>query len=320
MATAALMMVATVLFGGPLFAAEPSPLVGILMPSASYDPVLAGLREGLVTAGYREEVNLRLRIETGGGERQSNAAAAARLVAAKPEVILTVTTPLAHAAKEATRTIPIVFVSVGAPIESGLVAGFASSRNNLAGVSSYAASLSGKRLELLREIAPGSKKALLIVSTQESIGQTSARHSQEAARRLRHQVVRRNVASAAEIEKLLAVKWTNMADGVLLLPGALTGRYVEKFIDKSKNEWMPLIVYEDTLVRMGALASYGSDRSLTGIQAAKLVAKLLKGAKPADLPIETPDRFILSVNLATAKAIGLRIPRSVLDRVDRLAE
>ena len=319
--TTELITVAAVLFSVSLLAAQSSPsVVAVLIPGAAYKPVLEGLREGLNKVGFREEANIRFLVEEAGGGRESYDSAAAKLVAAKPDTVLAVTTPAAVAAKAATRIIPVVFVSVGAPVESGLIYSFASSQNNLTGVSSYAAFLSGKRLELLNEIAPRSKKILVIVSANESIGQASARDSENAAGKMALQIVRRNLARVDDVEKLLLEKWSGLADAVLLLPGTLTGRYVERMIKKAGKERLPLIVFEDSLVTMGALASYGSERRLTGLQAAKLVAKILKGARPAELPIETPDRFILSVNLATAKAIGIKIPRAVLERVDRLVE
>ena len=320
-ATAALITVAAVLFTVLLLAAQSSPsVVAVLIPGAAYKPVLDGLREGLNAVGFREEVNIRFLVEEGGRETESYAFAAAKLVTAKPDVVFAVTTPSAVAVKAATPIIPVVFVSVGAPVEAGLIYSFASSRNNLTGISSYAAPLSGKRLELLREITPRSKKILVIVSANETVGQASARDSENAAGKMALQIVRRNLARVDDVEKLLLEKWSALADAVLLLPGALTGRYVERMIKKAGKERLPLVAYEDTLVKMGALASYGSKRRLTGLQAAKLVAKLLKGARSADLPIETPDRFILSVNLVTAKAIAIKIPRSVLERADRLVE
>jgi putative ABC transport system substrate-binding protein len=316
---ATVIILAAVRLSAPSVAAEPSgSVVAVLLPGPTYKPVLEGLREGLRQVGLREEANVKFLVEHADGKRESYALAAAKLIEAKPRVILAVTTPCAVAVKAATNIIPIVFVSAGAPIEAGLIAGFASSQNNVTGVSSSAAFLSGKRLELLREIAPWSKQILMIVSANESIGQTSAVEAKKAARKMALHVVRRDVRRFDNMEKLLLEKWSGRA--VLLLPGALTGRFVERIIDKAKRERLPLVAYEDTLVKLGALASYGSDRHLTGLQAAKLVANILKGTKPADMPIETPDRFILSVNLATAKAIGLKFPKTVLKRVDRLVE
>jgi putative ABC transport system substrate-binding protein len=320
--TAAVITVAAVLFSVLLLAAQSSPsVVAVLIPGAAYKAVLEGLREGLSKVGFSEEANIRFIVEEAGRERESYESAAVKLVGAKPDVIVAVTSASTAAARKATTVIPIVFTSIGAPVEAGLVASFASSGNNLAGISSYAIPLSGKRLELLREITPRSKKVLVIVSVKEPISQIGAQHTEAAAKKFGVQIVRREVANAEDIEKVLVGRWAGAADAVLAVPSVLTqAKYIEEMIKKANGERLPLIAYEDTLVTMGALGSYGSNRHLTGLQAAKLVAKLLKGAKPSDLPIETPDRFILSVNLATAKAIGIKIPRSVLERADRLVE
>jgi putative ABC transport system substrate-binding protein len=292
-------------------------VVAVLMPNAGQEPVLDGLREGLGKLGYKDGTNIRFIVDQQKGNSLDYAARAAKLVAGKPDVLFAVTTHAAMAAQHATATIPIVFVSVGAPVEAGLIGSFASSGNNLTGVSSRAVFLSGKRLELLSEIAPNAKKILLLVSAKEIIGRLSARHSEETGRRMGLQLVRRDLTSRREIEDLLQQRWAGVANAVFLLPGSLTGAYVGKIIDKCKEQRLPLMVYEETLVARGALASYGSERHMTGLQGAELVAKILHGARPEDIPIETPKRLILTLNLRTANDIGLRIPRRVLQRANR---
>jgi putative ABC transport system substrate-binding protein len=316
-----LLVVAAVLAAASSAAAQSAdPLVAVLAPGQEYAVLLEGLRERLAKLGYREGEDIRFMVKYSKTDSPSLASGAAELVAAKPDAILAVTPAAAIAAKRATHTIPIVFVSVGDPIESGLVASFASSKNNLTGIASYAAPLSGKRLELLKEIAPRTQKVLMIVTPMESVSRISARHTEDAARTLGMRIIRRDVANKADIENLLLEKWARMADAVSPLTSALTATYRDQMIKKINRERLPAIFNEDTLVEKGALASYGSDRTLTGIQAANLVVKVLKGAMPSDIPIEVPDKFILAVNLSTAKAIGLKIPRPVILRVDRLIE
>jgi putative ABC transport system substrate-binding protein len=123
-----------------------------------------------------------------------------------------------------------------------------------------------------------------------------------------------------DIDKLILRPWAGEVDAIFHLPSILVEKYLQRLIAKSNTEKLPLIVHEESFLRMGALASYGGDFRLYGMQAAKLVAKVLKGTKPSDIPIEVPDQFILAINLATAKAIGLKIPRKVLERADRLVE
>jgi len=137
---------------------------------------------------------------------------------------------------------------------------------------------------------------------------------------LRVQVLRREVTSVEDIEKALAEKWAGQTDAIFHVPSVLVGSSVDLLIAKSIREKLPLVVHDDALVKKGALVSYGTDYYSLGIQAAKLVVKVLKGARPADLPIETPDRLFLTINMVTANGIGVKIPRKVLARTDHLIE
>ena len=304
----------------PAGAAASIPTVGVLTPGLTYDPVLNGLRKGLEKLGYKEGRTLEFVVEDSKRSLLDFAPRAAKLVEAKPDVLFTVGTATTLAVKRATGTIPIVFTLVGDPVQTGVIAGFASSGNNLTGVSSYAAPLSGKRLELLTEIAPKAKNVLLIVAAEESAARISARFVEEAAKKMGVQLHRRDVAGAGDIIKLLNEKLSEAADAIFLLQSLLVMDHVDAIVKKAKQERLPLIVNEQAVVEKGALASYGGDFRLFGLQAAKLVAKVLKGSKPSDIPIETPDRFVLTINLNTAKAIGLKIPRKVLERADKLVE
>ncbi|MDP2606513.1 MAG: ABC transporter substrate-binding protein, partial [Deltaproteobacteria bacterium] len=183
-----------------------------------------------------------------------------------------------------------------------------------------AAQLSGKRLDLLKEIAPQAKKVLAVVPIKEASGRISFEYLEEGAKKLSLQIVRRDVTTSDEMGNLLKEKWADTVDAVFNVPSVLVVSLMELIVEKAKKERLPLISFEQTHVQMGALASYAGGFRESGIQAAKLVFKILRGAKPSDLPIEIPDRLILSVNLTTAKAIGLKIPRTVLDRADRLVE
>jgi putative ABC transport system substrate-binding protein len=318
--TAIFLFAAAHMFGSGFTATAQTPArrIGVLVPGKGYEPVLAGLRDGLAKLGYKDGTGVTYDVEVGNSDASAQFAAAEKLLQAKPDLIFAVTPQSALAAKRATSTVPIVFVSVGAPVEAGLVAAFASSGNNLTGVSSYAAALSGKRLELLRDIAPKTKKILLVAWSHDAVSQLSARHSEEAARRFGMQILSRDVASVGDVEKLLLERWAGPADAVSLVPGAAP--YIDRFIAKANKERLPTIVYEKTLVEMGALASYGSERFSTGAQAATLVVKLLKGAKPWEIPIETPAHLIMTINRTTAKTIGLKIPEAVLERADLIVD
>jgi len=304
----------------PGMAQSSAPVVGVLTPGLAYDPVLEGLRQGLLKLGYREGREIKLLVEDCQGDATSFEPRAAKLVEAKPNVIFTVATAPSMAVHKRARSIPMVFSIVGDPVHAGLVASFASSGNNVTGITSSSAPLSGKRLELLLQIAPKTKKILALVSVKENISEVSFKYLAETAQKLGVQVLRRDVVNAKEIEKVLLEKWGATADAVYLVPSVLVSTQIEALIAKARRERLPLTVYEDSQVDKGALVSYGGDFRSLGVQAATLVVKIIKGTKPADLPVETPDRVLLAVNVGAAKAIGLKIPDAILERADRVVE
>ena len=282
--------------------------------------VVEGLQEGLAQLGYVEGKNVTLIVEDTHGVPPDLDQRAARLVATNPDVLVTVGTIHTTAARQATDRLPIIFSYVGDPLRSGLVASYASSQNNLTGVSVYSGPLSGKRLELLQEIAPGVKRILAIVPVKESIAEISFQVLAATAKKLGIQVSRRDVTTREEIEQALQDTPTGTVDALYLVPSALMAGHVDLLIQKAKQEKLPLMVHEDSMVDKGALASYGASFRLLGTQTAKLVVKVLQGARPAEMPIQTPEKLTLTLNLVTAKAIGLVLPSSVLDRADRLVE
>jgi putative ABC transport system substrate-binding protein len=294
--------------------------VAVFTSGLTISPVLEGLQEGLAQLGYVEGKNISFLIEDTHGAVPDLAQRAVRLAAAKPDVLVTVGTIYATAVRQATDSVPIVFTYVGDPVRSGLVASYASSQNNLTGVSVYAGPLSGKRLELLQEIAPHIKRILAVVAAKESIAESSFRVLDETAKKLEIQVLRRDVTTREEIEQVLRDTPTGTVDAIYHVPSALMTGYIGLLIEKATLDKIPLMVHEDSMVEQGALASYGANFRLMGAQTAKLVAKILKGAKPSEMPIQTPDKMLLTINLTTAKAIGLGLPLSVLERADRLVE
>jgi putative ABC transport system substrate-binding protein len=172
----------------------------------------------------------------------------------------------------------------------------------------------------LQEVAPAIKRVLAIVAAQESIAESAFQLLDETAKKLEIQVLRRDVTTREEIEQVLREIPAGVVDAIYHVPSSLVGAHIDLLIQKAKQEKLPLIVHEDSMVNKGALVSYGADFRLQGRQAARLVAKILKGTNPADIPIQTPDKLILAVNLSTAQAIGLTLPLNVLERADRMVE
>jgi putative ABC transport system substrate-binding protein len=159
-----------------------------------------------------------------------------------------------------------------------------------------------------------------VVATQDRSAQVNFQVLDETAKKLGIQVLCHDVTTREEIEPVLRDMPAGAVDAIYHVPSALAVSQIERFIQKAKQEKLPLIVNEDSMVDKGALVSYGSNFRLIGLQATKFVVKILKGTQPAEMPIQTPDKMLLAINLTTAKIIDLKFPRSVLERADRLVE
>jgi putative ABC transport system substrate-binding protein len=294
--------------------------VGVLTPGRTFNPVFAGLKLGLDRLGYREDKNVTFIVEDSNGGLADLDRRANKILDAKPDVIFTVTTPHALAVKKATQTVPVVFAWVGDPIRSGLIANYSSSQSNLTGVTSYAGPLSGKRLEILQEIAPGTKRVLALVSPTEIVARQSFQIVDATAKKLGIQIVRRDVSNRQEIEKALDGASRGSIDAIYHVPSTLVGVYIDRVLKKAREDKVPLVTHETLMVEQGALCAYGADFRLIGAQAARLLTKTVTGEKPSDVPTEIPDRLLLVLNATTARVIGLKIPRAVLNKVDRVVE
>lgn len=306
--------------GSAIGAQPPSYRIGVLTPGGDFGPVLKGLRQGLAQLGYEEGKQITFIVEDTKLETLDPVKSAIRLLAAKPDVFVTVSISHTAAAKQVAGNIPIVFAFSTEPVQSGFVASYSSSKNNLTGVSNTSAGLSGKRLELLKEIAPGMKRALAIVSVNESIAQKSFQSLVAPAKKLGVQIIRRDVTTKEELEKVILDTPKGAVDAMFHVPSVLLVKHIVLLVEKSKNDSLPFSVPTEELVKKGALVSYGEDYGRIGIQAARIVVKVLSGIKPSEIPIETPEPPLLAINFTTAKIIGLKIPRQVLDRVDRIVE
>jgi putative ABC transport system substrate-binding protein len=306
--------------GSPVGAQTSGYRIGVLTPGGDFAPVLEGLRQGLAQLGYVEGRQVSFIVEDTKMEALEPVKAAMRLIATKPDLLVTVATSHTAAAKQVTENVPIVFAVLTDPVQSGFVASYASSKNNLTGVSNAAAPLSGKRLEILKEIVPGIKRGLAIVAVKETIAQKSFQFLAESASKFGVQLIRRDVTTKEELETILLDTPKGSVDAIIHVPAILLRNHISLLVEKAKKDKLPFGVHSEELVKKGALVSYGEDNRLIGIQAARLVVKVLKGVPPADIPIETPERPLLVINSTTAKIIGLKIPRQVLDRVDRIVE
>ena len=319
--TASLLAVAAVVLSlAGVQAQERQYRVAVLTPGATLAPVLTALKEGLAPLGFQEGHNITFVVEETSGDVSQLPERAARLVALNPDLIFTVGTAPTAAAKRATTTLPIVFTYVSDPVKGGFVASFASSGNNLVGISNAAVPLAGKRLEVLHQIAPQVKKVLAIVAANESIALASYQALQEPAHKLGIDIIRHDATTPEGIQDVLQSVPQGSVDAIYLIPSNVVVARIDLLIAKARQDKLPLVVHETDIVKKGALVSYGSDMRAQGLQAAKLVAKVLRGAKPSELPIQMPEQLRLVVNLRTAREIGLTIPITVMERVDDIVE
>lgn len=294
--------------------------IAVLTPGLSRKAVFVGLKEGLNRFGYREAENISFVVEDTEGEVSELLHRAKNLLESKPDVLVAVTTTHAVALQEATNSAPIVFAWVGDPIGSGLAASYNSSKNNLTGVSNYAGPISGKRLEVLKEIAPRTKRILTLVDPNDAGSRIAVKYLEEAAAKLRVTLVRRETTNRQEVEKVIAAVAKDSVDAIYFSPSNVVGAQFDLLLKKSREDKLPFVAAEAAWVEKGALFSYAADFRLVGAQAGRLVAKVLRGEKPSEIPTETPEKFLLVVNMTAAKSIGLKMPRNVLERIDRIVE
>jgi putative ABC transport system substrate-binding protein len=316
------------LLGGAMAAArtlraqqKARPVVGYLASGTPgpNSPSAGAFRQGLGETNYVEGQDLTIEYRWAENHYDRLPALAADLVSRKVDVIAAFTTPSALAAKEATSTIPIVF-SVGDPIEAGLVTSLARPGGNLTGVSVLSVELMAKRLELLSELVPQPRVIALLVNPNYSITERIIRDVQESARTKGVQLPILKADTESEIDAAFA-SLVELHAGALLVGGdPFFANRRDQLVALAARNAVPAMYYWREFTAAGGLASYGSSNTAAFRQAGIYVGKILRGAKPADLPVEQPTRFELVVNLKTAKALGLTVPPSILARADEVIE
>jgi putative ABC transport system substrate-binding protein len=279
---------------------------------------IEAFRQGLRELGYVEDKNIVVEWRFGEGKPDRLPALVAELVRLKVDVILSAGAAVTRPAKDATRTIPIVMAQDTDPVGNGFVASLARPGGNITGLSSYSAELNGKRVELLKEIVPKlSRLAVVGASTYPGNAQ-SLKETELAAGALKVQLQYLDVLDPRDIETALREANKGRADGVLLLQSAVLNSQRKQIADLAMKSRLPAIYYAPEFLDAGGLISYAASITDLYRRAATYVDKILKGAKPADLPVEQPTKFELVINLKTAKQIGLTIPPNVLARADRV--
>jgi putative tryptophan/tyrosine transport system substrate-binding protein len=289
------------------------PLIGVLVAGSpsSMESRIKAFQKRLLELGYMEGRNIVVEYHYASGNYDRITALTADLVRSKADVIVTWAIPVTQVVKDATTTIPVVMAGGGNPVDTGLVASLAKPGGNITGLATIQNELTGKRLELLKETFPQISRVAVVLNPEGEGRVPSQAHEQlkRLAPSLKVTIESFNVRNPNEIDKAFAAITKSRVDGLLLESDPVFN------INRAK---LPAIYPERRWVEDGGLMAYGTDLIEVARRAAIFVDKILKGAKPADLPVEQPTKFELAINLKTAKQIGVTVPQSVLYRADRV--
>jgi putative ABC transport system substrate-binding protein len=310
-------------FSFPIEAQQPVkkvPRIGFLFAgnSSGVASRIEAFHQGLHERDYVQGQNIVIEYRYGEGKLDSVMPLAAELVRLKVDVIVTGGPTDTRAAKQATTTIPIVMAQDSDPVGNGFVASLARPGGNITGLSTLARELSGKRLELLKEIVPKLSRVAVLGSSSEPGNAESLRETELAAGTLGAKLQYEEVRGLKDIETAFRAASMGHADGVLVLGGPVFGNHRTRLANLAVKSRLPAIYQRPEFVEDGGLMSYATSFRESYRRAAFYVDKILKGAKPGDLPVEQPTKFELVINLKTAKQIGVTIPQSVLSRADRV--
>ena len=293
------------------------PRVGILFMGGKDQPHLEALKKGLRELGYSEGKNIILAYRYAEGRIDRLQELAKEFARDKVDVIVTTSTIGAQAARLATKTIPIVLTS-GSPLQQGLADSLAKPGGNVTGLTVLPSDLSGKRVELLKETVPNAHRVATLWSSHDMLSTGNFKETQDAAKAFAMQLHSFELRQAEDIDKAFAKTPKNRVDAVLVIISPFVTLHSKRIVHLALKHRLPGMYPTRQFVEESGLMAYGPLISDLYYRAATYIDKILKGAKPADLPIEQPTKFELVVNLKTAKQIGLTIPPNVLARADRV--
>jgi putative ABC transport system substrate-binding protein len=298
--------------------------IGVLMNTAADDPTgqarVGALHQGLQEWGWTTGTNARIDIRWGAVDADSSRPSAAELIALAPEVVLASASAAMAALQKATRTVPIVFVNIVDPVGAGFVESLARPRGNATGFTSFEYGLSGKWLELLKEIAPGVTRAAVLRDSTVGSGVGQYAIIQAVAPSLGVELRPIEVRDFSEVERAVAA-FARLPNGGLIIVGTPSaGVFRHLIIALAARHGLPAVYPSSFYSRDGGLVAYGTDIVRLYRSAAAYIDRILKGEKPADLPVQAPTKYELVINLKTAKALGLVVPDTLLARADEVIE
>jgi len=321
------------LFGGaaaawPLAARAQQPRMrrlGVLMSFAENDPggisEMNELRTGLAELGWVEDRNIHVDVRWPGGNMERVPEMATELVSLRPDILLARSTPTTAALKREGETIPIVFVNIIEPVEQGFVQNLARPGGNITGFTNFESMIGGKWLQLIKEVDPRITRVAVIFNPQTApFAGLFVRSIEAAAPGLAIEVMTMPVASDANIEVAMTDFARRPGGGLVAIPDSFTGEHREHVIAQAARNRLPTLFSNLVSTSNGGLMAYAVDTRDLMHRAAGYVDRILKGDKPAELPVQQPAKFTLSINLKSAKALGLTVPLSLIARADEVIE
>jgi putative ABC transport system substrate-binding protein len=298
--------------------------IGVLMGLDENDPEskrrVYAFTRALADLGWTDDRNVLMDLRWGGGDTDRIQALARELVGQQPDIIVTNTTPATASVQRETRTIPIVFAIVADPVASGIVPRLARPGGNITGFSNFEASLGGKWLELLSEIAPGLKRAAVMFNPDTAPISTFMPSLETAAGSLKVEPIIAPVHNEVEIEMRINDLGSEPGGGLVVIPDVFSNVHRVSIMSAAARNNVPAVYALSAFARDGGLLSYGVDLVDLFRRAASYVDRILRGEKPGDLPVQLPTKFEMVVNLKTAKALGLTVPPSIRLRADEVIE
>jgi putative ABC transport system substrate-binding protein len=294
--------------------------LGLLLPGLPEASMGKATRDRLRELGYTEGRDIVLEARWANGKMERLNELAAELARLQLAAIIAYTTPGAIAARKATTTIPIVFLFVGDPVGAGVVPSLAHPGGNATGLSLLATELSGKRLEILLEIAPKTSRVAMLWNDANTGMVLRAREAQDAAAKRGVMIKSVGVHDLISFDSAFAMIDSERIDALLTLVDPFTSQHRKRIVDFAAQRRLPAIYEAGEFVETGGLISYGPNLLAIERRAAEYVDKIFKGVKPADLPVEQPSKFEMLINMKTANALSLSIPPSIMLRADRVIE
>ncbi|MGC2642128.1 MAG: ABC transporter substrate-binding protein [Pseudolabrys sp.] len=298
--------------------------IGVMMGYAETDPAaqaqVAALRQGLQKLGWEEARNIRIDVRFPGGDAGAVRTILTELMNLTPDVLVTNTNLVTAVVQAEVRTIPIVFISVGDPVGSGFVGNDAHPNGNLTGFANWQPSMSGKWLALFQEVAPQIERIGFLVHPETPASFGMFKFAEDLIPAPKVKLVALGVHDADEIERAMAAFAAKGNGGIFVIPHALTLTNRDLIVALAARLRLPALYPLVFYAEAGGLISYGFDTVNQFQSGAEYVDRILRGAKPADLPVQYPTKFQLVVNLKTAKTLGLAIPESFLQRADEVIE